>query len=279
MLSRTAGAEPVGRLVQERDKPDVRTYHRQGQGRRAGRALPQRTDANLVVFDDTLAPAQARNLEKMLQRNVIDRTEVILDIFARHARSREAKLQVELAQLQYMRPRLKSLWDHLSRQNGGIGTRGPGETQLEVDRRRVDEKISHLKAQLAERRTSAKTQRQSRAGDLRRRAGRLHECRQVVAHERARRHRVAGGEQAVLDAGRDHAARDAGVTGHPALVADTVGFIRKLPHDLVASFRTTLEEINEADLILHVVDVTSSSRGGAHRHGERSAGRDPRRPA
>jgi len=257
LLSRTAGAEPVGRLVQERDKPDVRTYIGKGKVEELA-DLCKRTEANLIVFDDVLAPAQGRNLEKTLQLNVIDRTELILDIFARHARTREAKLQVELAQLQYMRPRLKSLWDHLSRQSGGIGTRGPGETQLEVDRRKVGEKISHLKAQLAERHTSAKTQRQSRQGTF--------SCALVGytnAGKSSLMNALAGTELlaenklfSTLDATTRRVALG---PGHPVLVSDTVGFIRKLPHDLVASFRTTLEEINEADLILHVVDITSAS--------------------
>ena len=257
LLSRTAGAEPVGRLVQEREKPDVRTYIGKGKVEELA-DLCERTEANLIVFDDVLAPAQGRNLEKTLQRNVIDRTDLILDIFARHARTREARLQVELAQLQYMRPRLKSLWDHLSRQSGGIGTRGPGETQLEVDRRRVGEKISHLKGQLAERHTSAKTQRQSRQGTF--------ACALVGytnAGKSSLMNALAGTE--LLAENKLFSTLDATTRrvelgpGQPALVSDTVGFIRKLPHDLVASFRTTLEEINQADLILHVVDITSAS--------------------
>lgn len=255
LLSRTAGAEPVGRLIQERDKPDVRTFIGSGKVEELA-DLCKRTAANLVVFDDVLAPAQGRNLEKTLQLNVIDRTELILDIFARHARTREAKLQVELAQLQYMRPRLKSLWDHLSRQNGGIGTRGPGETQLEVDRRKVGEKISHLKAQLAERRTAARTQRQSRQGAF--------ACALVGytnAGKSSLMNAIAGTDllaENKLFSTLDATTRRVTLApGHPVLISDTVGFIRKLPHDLVASFRTTLEEINEADLILHVVDITS----------------------
>jgi GTP-binding protein HflX len=257
LLSRTAGAEPVGRVIQERDEPDACTFIGKGKVEELADQC-ERTGANLVIFDDVLAPAQGRNLEKTLQLNVIDRTELILDIFARHARTREAKLQVELAQLQYMRPRLKSLWDHLSRQSGGIGTRGPGETQLEVDRRRVGEKIAHLKSQLAERRTAAKTQRRSRQGSF--------ACA-LVGYTNA-------GKSSLMNAlaGTDLVAENKlfstldattrRVTlwpGEPVLISDTVGFIRKLPHDLVASFRTTLEEINQADLILHVVDITSAA--------------------
>jgi GTP-binding protein HflX len=257
LLARTAGAEPVGRLVQERAAPNVRTYIGSGKVQDL-QALCRAQGANLVIFDDPLAPAQVRNLEKVLEVNVIDRTELILDIFARHARSTEAKLQVELAQLQYMRPRLKQLWDHLSRQDGGIGTRGPGETQLEVDRRRVGEKIARLKAALRARHTVAATQRKGRTGTF---------AATLVGYTNAGKsslmNAVAGTDLlaenklfSTLDATTRRVALG---DGHEALLTDTVGFIRKLPHDLVASFRTTLEQINEADLIVHVADMTSAS--------------------
>jgi GTP-binding protein HflX len=257
LLARTAGAEVVGRLVQERTEINVRSYIGKGKVEEL-LALCRQSDANLVLFDETLSPGQARNLEAVLDRNVIDRTELILDIFARHARTREAKLQVELAQLEYMRPRLKRLWDHLSRQDGGIGTRGPGETQLEVDRRRVNEKISHLKAELRERRTVAETQRRGREGAF---------TVALVGYTNAGKssllNALAGTElltENKLFSTLDPTTRRVPLLqGQEALVTDTVGFIRKLPHDLVASFRTTLEEIGNADLILHVADVTSPS--------------------
>lgn len=255
LLVRTAGADPAARLVQELRTPSARTFIGSGKVDELLQ-LCRNHDANLIVFDDTLAPAQARNLEKVLQRNVIDRTEVILDIFARHARSREAKMQVELAQLQYMRPRLKQLWDHLSRQDGGIGTRGPGETQLEVDRRRVNEKISRLKADLADRKQVAATQRKSRTGTF---------AAALVGYTNAGKsslmNAVAGTE--LLTEDKLFSTLDATTRrvqlgdGREALLTDTVGFIRKLPHDLVASFRTTLDEANQADLLLHVCDITS----------------------
>ena len=254
-LSRTAGSLPLARVLQERSEPDVRTYVGRGKVDEI-RAACDENAANLVIFDDTLTPAQARNLEKALERNVIDRTELILDIFARHARSREAMLQVELAQLEYMRPRLRRLWDHLSRQDGGIGTRGPGETQLEVDRRRVDERIAHLKQQLRERQKVAATQRKSRHGEFR-----VALVGYTNAGKSSLMNALSGSDLLVenqlfstLDATTRRTPLPDG--GH-VLMTDTVGFIRKLPHDLVASFRTTLSEINEADLLLHVVDITS----------------------
>jgi GTPase len=257
LLARTAGAEPIGRLLQERSEPNVRTFIGKGKVEELA-SLCRHEGANLVIFDDTLTPAQARNLEAVLDVNVIDRTELILDIFARHARTREAKLQVELAQLEYMRPRLKRLWDHLSRQDGGIGTRGPGETQLEVDRRKVNEKISHLKAELRERRTVAETQRKGRAASF---------TAALVGYTNAGKssllNALAGTD--LLTENKLFSTLDATTRrvllapGQEALVTDTVGFIRKLPHDLVASFRTTLEEINVADLVMHVADITSPS--------------------
>ncbi len=257
LLTRTAGADPVARLTQERLKPNVRTFIGKGKVEEL-QQLCKNHDANLIVFDDTLSPAQARNLEKIVQINVIDRTEVILDIFARHARSREARMQVELAQLQYMRPRLKQLWDHLSRQDGGIGTRGPGETQLESDRRRVDEKISRLKRELLERETAARTQRASRTGTF---TAAL--AGYTNAGKSSLMNALAGTDVLVenkLFSTLDATTRrvDLG-DGDELLLTDTVGFIRKLPHDLVVSFRSTLEDVNGADLLLHVIDVTNPS--------------------
>jgi GTPase len=235
----------------------VRTFIGQGKVEEL-QTLCRNQEANLVIFDEVLSPAQARNLEAVLDLNVIDRTELILDIFARHARSAEAKLQVELAQLQYMRPRLKRLWDHLSRQDGGIGTRGPGETQLEVDRRRVSEKISRLKAALLDRRTIAATQRKGRTGQF---------AAALVGYTNAGKsslmNALAGTD--LLTENKLFSTLDATTRrvplaqGQEALLTDTVGFIRKLPHDLVASFRTTLDDINHADLVIHVADVTSPS--------------------
>jgi GTPase len=254
-LAHTAGARVVGRLVQERDEPDVRTFI--GRGKVAElRRLCDELEANLVIFDDTLSPAQARNLEKELERSIVDRSELILDIFARHARSRTAMLQVELAQLEYMRPRLRRLWDHLSRQDGGIGTRGPGETQLEVDRRRVGERISHLKRELHDRDRIAEVQRKSRRDEFR-----VALVGYTNAGKSSLLNALAGTELLVEDqlfSTLDATTRRLVLPGGgQVLLTDTVGFIRKLPHGLVASFRSTLAEIGAADLLLHVCDVTS----------------------
>jgi GTP-binding protein HflX len=256
-LASTAGATSVGRVIQERSEQNVRTFIGSGKLEELVE-MCDRLDANLVIFDEALSPAQARNLEAVLQRNVIDRTELILDIFARHARSREAKLQVELAQLEYMRPRLRKLWDHLSRQDGGIGTRGPGETQLEVDRRRVDEKLSVLRRHIRERGRVVETQRKSRRGIF-------HVA--LVGYTNAGKsslmNALAGSElltQDKLFSTLDATTRRVSLApAEEVLMTDTVGFIRKLPHDLVASFQTTLAEINHADLILHVSDITSGA--------------------
>jgi GTP-binding protein HflX len=256
-LASTAGARCVGRVVQERGEQDVRTFI--GSGKLEELVdLCDRLEVNLVIFDDALTPAQARNLEAVLQRNVIDRTELILDIFARHARTREAKLQVELAQLEYMRPRLRKLWDHLSRQDGAIGTRGPGETQLEVDRRRVDDKLASLRRQLRERARIVENQRKARQDVFQ-----VALVGYTNAGKSSLMNVLAGSElhtQDKLFSTLDATTRRVTLrSGQSVLMTDTVGFIRKLPHDLVASFQTTLAEINLADLVLHVSDITSSA--------------------
>ena len=242
----------AGTLVQRLDAPHPALYIGRGKAEEL-RMLADSSDAGLVIFDEDLTPAQGVALEKALGRRVMDRTELILDIFALRARTAEARMQVELAQLQYMRPRLKRMWTHLSRIQGGIGMRGPGETQLETDRRMMDRRITRLRKEL---------EHIARSRDTRRR-GRQSEFRvALVGYTNAGKSSIlqalSGSDLFVEDrlfATLDSATRAVDLeAGYRALVTDTVGFIRKLPHHLVASFRTTLEEVRDADLLMHVVD-------------------------
>ena len=242
-------------MLQKRQQVDIATYIGSGKVEEL-KELVEAHEADLVVFDNDLGPAQTRNLEKALGVKVIDRTEVILDIFATHARTHEAHLQVELAQLEYAMPRLKRMWTHLSRYKGGIGVRGPGEKQLEEDRRLVGHRIQELKAKLGEGpgAQGARGRRPRRRAD--RLARRLHQRRQEHAHERPDRRGRAGRGQALRHARHPHPQWRFQGGGH-VLLSDTVGFIRNLPHALVASFKATLEEARQADLLLHVVDASS----------------------
>jgi len=263
-LARTAGAEVVGSAIQGRTRVDGATYIGEGKAREIKEAC-DRTGANLVIFDSDLSPAQARNLEKILDINTIDRTELILDIFARHAKTQAAKIQVELAQLQYALPRLVRMWDHLERQAGGIGTRGPGETQLEVDRRRIHQRMGSLRRQLKKLSQRKDTIRKSRrdlhtvaligytnAGKstlMRRLTGAdVIVENQLFATLDTTTRRIQNGKNGGNGNGGNH--RDNSI-----LLVDTVGFIRKLPHHLVTSFRATLEDIAQAGLYVHVVDA------------------------
>jgi GTP-binding protein HflX len=213
-------------------------------------------DATVVIFDDELSPAQGKNLEGELGKRVIDRAELILDIFAVRARSAEARMQVELAQLEYSLPRLVRLWTHLEKFRGGIGVRGPGETQLETDRRLVGHRIRLLKERLADVTTSREVQRAGRTGTFR---------AALVGYTNAGKSSVLRGLSGASDvfvedrlfATLDPLTREVDLGDHQSvLVTDTVGFIRKLPHHLVASFRATLEEVRETDLLLHVIDAS-----------------------
>jgi len=209
-----------------------------------------------VIFDDDLSPAQARNVENRLRVNVIDRTELILDIFARRARTKQARIQVEIAQLTYALPRLRRLWDHLSRQAGGIGTRGPGETQLEVDRRKVRERIAQLQRELKkiDRRTAQRRKRRAELFNV-----------TLVGYTNAGKstmmNRIAGAgvvESERLFSTLDSTTRRVTCCDETFLLTDTIGFIRKLPPHLVESFKATLLDVREADLLLHLVDVSNS---------------------
>jgi GTP-binding protein HflX len=244
-------------MVQRLASPNPALYIGRGKAEQL-KQLCGELSASLVVFDEDLAPAQGAALEKKLGLRVMDRTELILDIFALRARTAEARFQVELAQLEYMRPRLKRMWTHLSRTQGGIGTRGPGETQLETDRRMIDRRISRLRRELAHISRARGTRRKARSDEFR---------VALVGYTNAGKSSIlralSGSDLFVEDrlfATLDSATRavDLG-DGYRALVTDTVGFIRKLPHGLVASFQATLEEVAEADLLLHVIDASSPS--------------------
>ena len=251
-LTDTAGPEVVGTLTQKIDKPNPRFFIGEGKAEEL-KSLIEEAGATLIIFDDELSPAQGRNLEEFTGTRVMDRAELILDIFATRARSSEARAQVELAQLQYMRPRLTRMWTHLSRSRSGPGMRGPGETQLETDRRLIDHRITRLKGELEHVARQRATQRKGREGILR---------ASLVGYTNAGKSSVlrgmSGSDVFVEDrlfATLDPTTRAVEVgEGAEVLLTDTVGFIRKLPHHLVASFRATLEEAREADVLLHVID-------------------------
>ncbi|MCX5753269.1 MAG: GTPase HflX [Candidatus Krumholzibacteria bacterium] len=254
LLARSAGAEVVGRTLQSRTRVDGTTFVGSGKIEELAREIHDR-GANLVIFDDDLTPAQARNIEKILEINVIDRTELILDIFSRRARTRQARIQVEIAQLNYALPRLRRLWEHLGRQAGGIGTRGPGETQIEVDRRKARDRISSLEKELEKIHRGAEERRKRREGLF---------TVTIVGYTNAGKstllNRIAG--SGVLESDRLFSTLDSttrrvtGPGGEPFLLTDTIGFIRKLPTHLVDSFKVTLLDVREADLLLHVADAS-----------------------
>jgi len=255
-LAESAGAEVVGRVTQERLAPTPKLYFGKGKVDEL-RASSEREGANLMISDDALSPIQERNLGGSLGLKVIDRTALILDIFAQRARTMEGKLQVELAQLSYLLPRLVGQWKHLERLGGGIGTRGPGETQLESDRRMIRHRIEKIRGELGRVRVHRRLLR-----DRRKAAG--VPVVALVGYTNAGKttllNRLTGAEHAAADqlfVTLDPAARLCSRTGHaPFILTDTVGFIRKLPHQLVAAFKATLEELEEADVLVHVVDAS-----------------------
>jgi GTP-binding protein HflX len=254
-LAKTAGVTIVGRLSQTRDTPDTATYLGQGKVTEL-KSLINETKADIVIFDNALSPSQGKNLEKELNSVVVDRSEVILDIFATHARSQESMLQVELAQLLYMRPRLKRMWTHLERIDGGIGSsRGPGEKQLETDRRLVDKRITELKKRLEE-----VEKRREREVASRREQPRVSLVGYTNAGKSTLMNTLTNADVYVADklfATLDTRTRRWKIPHFgDILLSDTVGFVRDLPHHLVASFKSTLEEARHAELLLHLVDAS-----------------------
>jgi len=255
-LAESAGAQVAGVVTQHREHPTAPFYIGKGKAEHVA-SLCRQEAVTSVIFDDELSPAQSRNLEQLTASKVLDRTQLILDIFAQRARSREGRLQIELAQLQYLLPRLTRMWNHLSRQTGGIGTRGPGETQLEVDRRRVQERIAKLERELEEVRKHRGIQREGR---------RRHHwpVAAVVGYTNAGKstflNRMTGADVIAADqlfATLDPTTRQFVLPNRQKmLLTDTVGFIRKLPHTLIEAFKATLEEVHEADLLIHVVDIS-----------------------
>jgi GTPase len=257
-LVRTAGGEAAAIIIQRRDAPSPASYLGKGKVEEVHEAAIAQ-QADLVIVDDELTPVQQRNLVERLERPVIDRTQLILDIFAQRARTREGKLQVELAQLNYLLPRISSLYTKFERQQGGIGMRGPGETKLEADRRRIRRKILDLNRQIEQVSQHRQVQRANRE-----RQGFATVA--IVGYTSAGKstllNAVAGSDiyaDPKLFATLDPTTRRVQLPGgRPVLISDTVGFIRRLPHQLVAAFRATLEETVEADMLLHVVDASSS---------------------
>jgi len=251
-LAATAGVRVVGRLCQRRDAPEVATYLGRGKVEEL-KQLAAANDADLIIFDNDLSPAQTRNLEKALGLKVLDRTELILDIFATRAQTHQARLAVELAQLEYAMPRLKRMWTHLSRQKKGVGLRGPGETQLEEDRRLVERRLKELRRQL-----HAIERRKQREVAGRRDRLTVSLVGYTNAGKSTLLNALTGAQVFVQDAlfaTLDTRTRRWQLPGWgPVLLSDTVGFIRDLPHHLVESFKATLEEARQADLLLHVAD-------------------------
>ncbi len=256
-LAETAGATVVGSVQQVVHRIHPATYIGSGKSQEVARVV-QAASADIVIFDEALSPAQHRNLERVLGVRVLDRSQLILDIFATRARSQAGKLQVELAQLQYLLPRLTRQWTHLSRLGGGVGTRGPGETQLEVDRRRVRERIAALKRRLAEVERTRGLQR-------RRRLDVPLVCVALVGYTNCGKSSLMNRltQAGVLVEDKLFATLDPTVRGlrlpdgRSALLIDTVGFIHRLPHELIDAFKSTLDEVSEADLLLHVIDASS----------------------
>ena len=254
-LAKTAGAETIVTMIQEKTQYDGTYYLGKGKAQELAE-LVKENEIDLVIFDDDLTPGQARNLEKLVERKIVDRSGLILDIFAAHAKTKTSKTQVELAQLQYLLPRLTRAWTHLSKQFGGIGTKGPGETQIETDRRLIRDRIAFLKLKLKEIEADRSIQTKQRKDVIK---------AALVGYTNAGKSTLFNllTDAGVLAEDKLFATLDSTTRSFqlqkniPILLSDTVGFIRKLPHHLVASFQSTLSEVREADVILHIIDVSN----------------------
>jgi len=253
-LAETAGAAPVKKFLQRLERPNAKTFIGQGKLDEIKLFILEHEEVSTIIFDDELSAVQLRNIERTLDIKVLDRTNLILDIFAKRAQTAHAKTQVELAQYQYLLPRLTRLWTHLERQRGGIGMRGPGETQIETDRRIILQKISLLKEELKRIDKQKATQRMNR-GKLVRVAlvGYTNVGKSTVMNLLSKSNVFAENK---LFATLDTTVRKVIIENLPFLLADTVGFIRKLPHHLIESFKSTLDEVREADLLVHLVDIS-----------------------
>lgn len=252
-LTETAGAEPLKRFVQKMASPNPRTFVGSGKISEIANFV-QENEVDIAIFDDELSPSQLRNIEKELGCRILDRTNLILDIFAHRARTSHARTQVELAQYQYLLPRLTGLWTHLERQRGGIGLRGPGETEIETDRRIIRDRISLLKVQLKKIDMQMSTQRKGRGRMVRvALVGYTNVGKSTIMNMLSKSDVFAENK---LFATLDTTVRKVVIGNLPFLLSDTVGFIRKLPHDLVESFKSTLDEVRESDLLVHIVDIS-----------------------
>ena len=252
-LAETAGVVGDKQFVQRMVRPDSRTYVGSGKLNELKEYI-ELNEINLVIFDDELSPAQLKNLDKELGVKILDRTSLILDIFAQRAKTAYAKTQVELAQYQYLLPRLTRMWTHLERQRGGIGMRGPGESQIETDRRIILDKISRLKNQLGKIDKQMASQRGNRGNMVRiALVGYTNVGKSTIMNLLAKSEVFAENK---LFATLDTTVRKVVIANVPFLLSDTVGFIRKLPHQLVESFKSTLDEVREADILMHVVDIS-----------------------
>ena len=252
-LAETAGAVGVKKFIHKVDRPDSRTYIRSGKLLEI-KEYCEENEIEVVIFDDELSPTQLRNIERELNIRILDRTNLILDIFAQRAKTAYAKMQVELAQYQYLLPRLTRMWTHLERQKGGIGMRGPGETQIETDRRIIQDKIARLKEQLKKVDKQMASQRGNRGSMVRiSLVGYTNVGKNTLMNLLAKSDVFAENK---LFATLDTTVRKVVIENVPFLLSDTVGFIRKLPHQLVEAFKSTLDEVREADILMHVVDIS-----------------------